>query len=77
MADTDWHGMIAVDPEIQGGRPVIKGRRVPVYTLVGGLAGGMTVEEVCYEYGVTEEEVRAALAYAAEVLADERVLQVT
>jgi uncharacterized protein (DUF433 family) len=35
------------------------------------LAKGMTVEQVCDEYVVTEADVRAALTYATEVLAEE------
>jgi len=69
-----WREQIAVDPEIQGGRPVIRGTRVLVQIIVGSLAGGMTVEEVCEQYRVTEEQVRGALAYAAETVASERVL---
>jgi len=42
-----WREQIAVDPEIQGARPVIRGTRVLVQIIVGSLAGGMTVEEVC------------------------------
>jgi len=72
-----WHDYIAVDPAVQGGHPVIKGRRVPVQVLVGGLAGGMTVEEVCEQYRVSEEQLRAALEYAADTIADQRVLAVT
>ena len=62
----DWRDKISTDPRVKGGVPVIKGRRIPVRTIVGGLAGGMTVAEVCYEYTVTEDDVDAALAYAAE-----------
>lgn len=67
------HEMIVIDPEIHHGKPVIRGTRVPVVRIVGGLAGGMTIEEVCREYGVTGEEVRAALAYAAELIDSEEV----
>ena len=45
---------------------MIKGTRVPVSRVIGGLVGGMTVAEVVEECGVTEEDVRAALAFAAE-----------
>lgn len=63
---------IVVDPEIQHGKPIIRGTRVPVARIVGGLAGGMTREEVIREYEVSEEDVRAALAYVAELIeADE------
>ncbi len=68
--------MIAIAPQIQGGKPVIKGTRVPVHILVGSLAGGMTVEEVCEDYRVEPIQVRAALAYAAEVVAEEIVYAV-
>jgi uncharacterized protein (DUF433 family) len=59
---------IVIDPEIQHGKPVIRGTRVPVARLVGGLAGGMTMEEIIREYEVTVEDVLAALAYAAEII---------
>ena len=72
-----WQDHITIDPEIQGGRPVIKGRRMPVQIIVGSLAGGMSVEEVCEEYSVSQDDVRAALEYAAEVISDQRVLVVT
>jgi len=51
---------IVIDPQIQHGKPVIKGTRVPVARIIGGLAGGMTIEEVIKEYDVTEEDIRAA-----------------
>jgi uncharacterized protein (DUF433 family) len=62
---------IVIDPAIQHGKPVIRGTRVPVVRILGGLAGGMDIEEVTQEYGVTEEDVRAALAYASEVIEQE------
>lgn len=37
---------IVIDPEIQHGKPVIGGARVPVVRIIGGLAGGMTTEEI-------------------------------
>ena len=64
---------ITVDPKVRFGKPVIRGTRVPVEIVVGKLAGGMSVEEVAREYGITEEDVRAALQYAAYVLSTEEV----
>jgi uncharacterized protein (DUF433 family) len=52
----------------------VRGTRVPVRALIGGLAGGMTIEEVCASYRVGEDDVRAALRYAALVLGEERAL---
>ncbi len=62
---------IVIDPEVQHGKPVIRGTRVPITRIVGGLAGGMTVQEIMHEYGITEEDVRAALAYTAELIDSE------
>jgi uncharacterized protein (DUF433 family) len=70
----DKDSAIVIDREVQGGRPVLAGTRLPVQVVVGALAGGMTVAEVCAEYFVTEEQVRAALAYAAQALGDETVV---
>ena len=62
---------IVIDPAIQHGKPVIRGTRVPVVRILGGLAGGMSMDEIIQEYGVTDEDVRAALAYASEVIEQE------
>jgi uncharacterized protein (DUF433 family) len=62
---------IVIDSEIQHGKPVIRGTRVPVVRILGGLAGGMTVEEITKEYDLSEEDVRAALAYASQLIEQE------
>lgn len=63
---------IVIDPDIQHGKPVIRGTRVPVSRIIGGLAGGMTYQEIVQEYDVTQEDIAAALDYAAELIeADE------
>jgi uncharacterized protein (DUF433 family) len=59
---------IVIDPEIQQGKPIIRGTRVPVARIVGGLAGGMTMEEVIREYDISIEDALAALSYAAEII---------
>ena len=59
---------IVIDPEIQHGKPVIRGTRVPITRIIGGLAGGMTNEEITREYDVTEQDIRAALSYAADLI---------
>jgi len=77
VSTVDWSDRITEDPTVQGGRPVIKGTRVAVQIILGSLAGGMTVEEVCEQYRVTDQQVRAALQYAAEAVAERRVVVVT
>lgn len=49
---------------IQHDKPVIRGTRVPVVRIIGGLAGGMTNADI----DVTEQDIRAALAYASELV---------
>jgi uncharacterized protein (DUF433 family) len=59
---------IQIDAKICHGKPVIRGTRVLVSTILGALAGGDSVEEVLEDYpGITEEDVRAALAFAGEL----------
>jgi uncharacterized protein (DUF433 family) len=60
------HDRIARNPEVMAGKPVIKGTRVPVYILVRECANG-SPEYVAGLYdNITADDVRAALAYAAE-----------
>ena len=62
---------IVIDPNIQHGKPVIRGTRVPVARIVGGLAGGMSFQEVREAYGVTADDVRAALEFANQLVEQE------
>lgn len=62
---------ITVNPKQMGGVPCIRGLRIPVATVVGMVADGMTFEEIVAELPPLEpEDVRAALRYAAETVAD-------
>ena len=62
---------IIIDPEIQGGRPVIQGTRVPVDLILGKIAGGMTIEELMKEYELKKEDILAVFQYAAQVIKEE------
>lgn len=64
---------VVIDPAIRHGKPVIRGTRVPVDILLGSLAAGMTIPELVREYGVTAEDVKAAIAYAARLVAGEEI----
>jgi len=63
---------IVLDPSIHHGVPVIQGTRVPVATIIGSLAGGMSRHDVAREYDVQIADIEAALAYAAELVEGER-----
>jgi uncharacterized protein (DUF433 family) len=64
---------ITVDEHVRFGRPVIQGTRVPVEKVIAELAGGLSADEVADEYGLSREDVLAALSYAARMLAGEQV----
>ena len=65
---------VTVDPTQMGGVPCIRGLRIPVATVVGLLAQGLSQQEILHEYPDLEvEDISEALRYAAAVL-DERVL---
>jgi uncharacterized protein (DUF433 family) len=62
----NYSDFIVRDPKICGGRPVIKGTRVPLRTVLASLAEGDTVEELLRSFPtLTEEAVRAVIAFAA------------
>jgi uncharacterized protein (DUF433 family) len=65
---------ITVDPAVLVGKPVIKGTRLAVEFIVGLLAQGWTVDDILTEYNqITREDVQACLAYAHQLLADEKI----
>jgi uncharacterized protein (DUF433 family) len=62
---------IVIDAKIAHGKPVIRGTRVPVTVVFGGLAGGMTFEEIQREYDVTADDIRAGLKFVGEIAEQE------
>jgi uncharacterized protein (DUF433 family) len=59
---------ISVDPNICFGKPCIRGTRIWVSLLLDFMAAGMNTEEILEEYPqLTEQDVRAAIAYGAEM----------
>lgn len=58
---------IIVDPRILGGRPIIKGTRIPVVLILRALKEGMTVEELLDDYPrLTRDDIRDAQAFGAD-----------
>ncbi len=69
---------IEVNPEVMTGKPVIRGTRIPVELVVRLLAQGIPEAEILHEYPrLQPEDIRAALTYAAYVVAGEEVLPIT
>ena len=60
---------ITIDPHKMGGVACIRGLRIPVTTIVGALAEGLTESEVLDYYpDLVEEDIRQALHFAADAL---------
>lgn len=63
----DYRSVITIEPGKRGGRPCIRGMRIAVADVLGWLAAGMSHEEILGDYPeLTEDDIRACLAYAAE-----------
>jgi uncharacterized protein (DUF433 family) len=62
----DYKTRIVRDPKVAGGEVVIRGTRLTLRTLLASLAEGATTEEILHDFPtLTEEDVRAAIAFAA------------
>ncbi len=65
---------MTVDPTVLDGVPCIRGLRIPVATVVGMVADGMTPPDILAAYPELEpEDIRVALAYAAAILQERHV----
>ena len=64
---------MVVDPRVLAGKPVIRGTRIPVDFILELLAEGWSHEDILENYPqLTEEDIKAALRYAAKALRSER-----
>jgi uncharacterized protein (DUF433 family) len=69
---------ISVNPEIFGGKPIIRGRRLAVEHILGMLAAGDSPETLLSGYPWLErEDILACLAYAHRVVEHERIEPLT
>ncbi len=72
----DYTGVIERNPEICGGAPVIRGTRVTLRTVLASLAEGGSVPEILGDYpSLTEDDVRAVIAFAAVSAGEDLPLQ--
>lgn len=66
------HERIEINPEIMGGKPVIRGTRVPVEIVLRKLGAGLNAEAIIADHPrLTLDDIRAAQVFAADYLADE------
>ena len=69
------HDRIVVNPGVMLGKPVIRGTRVPVELLLRKISEGSTEDELLDVYPHLErEDIRAAVAYAADIVAHEELV---
>ena len=63
----NYKDIITVEPGKRGGKPCIRGMRMTVYDVLEYLASGMSKEEILGDFPyLTEEDILACLAYAAD-----------
>jgi uncharacterized protein (DUF433 family) len=64
---------ITVNSKIMLGKPIIRGLRITVEQILKALANGVPIEDLLKDYPELEiEDIRAALAYAANLVAEEK-----
>jgi uncharacterized protein (DUF433 family) len=63
----DYSKIITIDPAIRSGKPCIRGMRITVGDVLEYLGGGMSIPEILVDFPyITEEDIRACLAYAGD-----------
>jgi uncharacterized protein (DUF433 family) len=62
-----YQAIIALEPGKRSGKPVIRGMRITVYDVLSYLAAGMSHQEILADFPyLTEQDIQACLAYAAD-----------
>ena len=70
MDDHEWRERISIKTTVCHGRPCIKGRRVMVSVVIDNLASGESHESIRRGFNIDEEDIQAALHFAAELARD-------
>lgn len=72
MTDPKLLKRITANPEIFGGKPIIRGMRISVELILSLLAQGETIESLLADYPDLEpDDIRACLSYACAVIAND------
>jgi uncharacterized protein (DUF433 family) len=73
----DWREHIYSNPKIGAGKPIFRGTRFKVEFVLKLMAAGWTAEQMAEEYpGILPEHVRAAAAFAADLMHDEEFVAI-
>lgn len=63
----NYQNIITIDPNKRGGKPCIRNMRITVYDILKMLASGMNNKEIINDFPeLTEQDIKATLAYASE-----------
>jgi len=63
----NYSGIITIEPGKRSGKPCVRGLRITVYDVLENLASGITNAEILQEFpDLTEQDIRACLAFAAD-----------
>ena len=74
MEGNDLLQRIISNPEIFGGKPIIRGLRISVEMVLDLLSQSVTVQQLLKDFpDLEEEDIRACLAYAKAIMADEEI----
>ena len=69
------HERIEINPEVMGGKPVIRGTRIPVELILRKLGAGMPAEAILTDHPRLKlDDIRAAQTFAADYIADEELV---
>jgi uncharacterized protein (DUF433 family) len=69
------HERIEMNPSVMGGKPVIRGTRVPVDLILRKLGAGMPEREILADHPhLTGDDIRAAQAFAADYIAEDEIV---
>jgi uncharacterized protein (DUF433 family) len=69
------HDRIEMNPKIMGGKPVIRGTRIPVDMILGELGARMSPQEIVDEHPTLMiDDIYAAQAFAADYIRDEEII---
>jgi uncharacterized protein (DUF433 family) len=69
----NWQDYITADPAVLVGKPVIKGTRLSVEFMLGLIAQGWPEPEILRNYHISQEQLRACVAYAQARVSEEKV----
>ena len=74
MQEQELLNRITFNPDIFGGKPIIRGRRLAVEHVLGMLAAGDTIDDLLNAYPwLAKEDIQACLLYAHKMVAQERI----